>query len=173
MVIDAYADKLGADWTKHGDLCETAHVRVRGRIIELVKPLTYMNLSGTAVRKRMQASGLSASNVIIITDEYNFPTGRIHLKAGGSAGGHNGISSVIEELGTPQFWRLRCGIDRKFGPGELVDYVLSDFPADELQLVHNMVLRACTTLDNIASGGPSLAMQNTNRVEPDADPTRE
>lgn len=166
MVVDAFAAKHGLEWTTHGDLCQTSHARVRGRTIELVKPLTYMNLSGKAVRKRMQVCGLSASHVVVITDEYNFPTGRIHLKSGGSSGGHNGISSVMEDLATPNFWRLRCGIDRKFGPGELVDYVLADFPAGESQAVQEMITRAVDVIADIASSGPDLAMQKANRPLP-------
>lgn len=163
MVVDAFAAKHGLTWTTHGELCQTAQARVRGRTIELVKPLTYMNLSGRAVRKRMQACGLSPSHVVVITDEYNFPTGRIHLKSGGSSGGHNGISSVMEDLETPNFWRLRCGIDRKFGPGELVDYVLADFPPDESQVVDDMIARAVEVIADITSSGPDLAMQRANR----------
>ena len=163
MVVDAFAAKHGLTWTTHGELCQTAQARVRGRTIELVKPLTYMNLSGKAVRKRMLACGLSASHVVVITDEYNFPTGRIHLQSGGSSGGHNGISSVMEDLDTPTFWRLRCGIDRRFGPGELVDYVLADFPPDESHAVEDMITRAAEVIADIASSGPDLAMQRANR----------
>ena len=163
MVVDAYVARLGLVWTRHGDLYEAAQSRIRGRVVELIKPLTFMNLSGKAIRKRMNECGLSASSVVVVTDEYNFPTGRIHLKAGGSSGGHNGISSVMEELATASFWRLRCGIDRKFGPGELVDYVLADFPADEAAAVADMISRACEVLAEIASAGPDLAMQKANR----------
>jgi len=162
MVVDAFAQKHGLSWTRHGDLYEQTQARVRGRVIDLIKPLTYMNLSGKAIRKHMHACGLQATHVVVVTDEYNFPTGRIHLKAGGSAGGHNGIGSVIEELATQNFWRLRCGIDRKFGSSELVDYVLSDFPHDEAALVQNMIAKACDVLADIASGGPSSAMQRAN-----------
>lgn len=167
MVVDAFAAKHGLPWTKHGDLYEHAQARVRGRIVDLIKPLTYMNLSGKAIRKHMNACGLQPSSIVVVTDEYNFPTGRIHLKSGGSSGGHNGISSVMEDLGTPNFWRLRCGIDRKFGPGELVDYVLSDFPEDESTYVEAMISRACEVIGDIASGGPSTAMQKANRPATD------
>jgi PTH1 family peptidyl-tRNA hydrolase len=163
MVVDAYVAKLGLTWTRHGDLYEAAQARIRGRVVEFIKPLTFMNLSGQAIRKRMNECGLSPSSIVVITDEYNFPTGRIHLKAGGSSGGHNGIGSVMEELATPSFWRLRCGIDRKFGPGELVDYVLADFPAAEVELVADMISRSCDVLAEIASAGPDLAMQKANR----------
>ena len=163
MVVDAYVAKLGLAWTRHGDLYEAAQARIRGRVVEFIKPLTFMNLSGQVIRKRMNECGLSPSSIVVITDEYNFPTGRIHLKAGGSSGGHNGIGSVMEELATPSFWRLRCGIDRKFGPGELVDYVLADFPAAEVELVADMISRSCDVLAEIASAGPDLAMQKANR----------
>ena len=168
MVVDAFARKHGLTWTRHGDLYEWTQARVRGRIIDLIKPLTCMNLSGKAVRKHMNACGLQPNSVVVITDEYNFPTGRIHLKSGGSSGGHNGISSVMDELATPDFWRMRCGIDRKFGPGELVDYVLANFPENEKALVEMMISHACEVIGDIASGGPSAAMQKANRPAKDA-----
>jgi PTH1 family peptidyl-tRNA hydrolase len=138
--------------------------------VEFIKPLTFMNLSGKVIRKRMNECSLSPGGIVVITDEYNFPTGRIHLKAGGSSGGHNGIASVIEELSSASFWRLRCGIDRRFGPGELVDYVLADFPADEAAAVADMIARACNVLAEIASAGPDLAMQKANRPAPPPTP---
>jgi len=170
MVVDAFATKHGLAWVRHGDLYEYAQARVRGRIIDLIKPLTYMNLSGKAIKKHMNNCALQPSSVVVVTDEYNFPTGRIHLRSGGSSGGHNGIGSVMEELATADFWRLRCGIDRNFGPGQLVDYVLSDFPAQEGQLVESMIARACETISDVASGGPSSAMQKANRTDNEASP---
>lgn len=162
MVVDALATRRGLSWQHNSRLMDCTQWATHGRTIELVKPLTYMNLSGKAVLKRMQECGLGPQQVIVITDEYNFPTGKIHLRSGGSSGGHNGISSVIEELGTPNFWRLRCGIDRKFGPGELVEYVLHPFPKAESETVSQMIDDACAAIVEIIKAGPSLAMQRVN-----------
>lgn len=162
MVVDAFAQRNSLSWQRHSGLMDHLQWKSQGRVTEFVKPLTFMNLSGKAVKKRMQECGLGPRQVIIITDEYNFPTGRIHFKAGGSSGGHNGIASVMEELGTPDFWRLRCGIDRKFGPGELVDYVLRPFPADEADEVTSMVNSACAAIEQIVKAGPELAMKTIN-----------
>ncbi|OGU61078.1 MAG: aminoacyl-tRNA hydrolase, partial [Ignavibacteria bacterium GWF2_33_9] len=91
----------------------------------LVLPLTYMNLSGEAIIRVSIQYGIKPEHIIIILDEYNFPVGKIQIKSGGSDGGHNGVASVLSKLEKNTFYRLRMGIDHNFGPGELVDYVLS------------------------------------------------
>lgn len=125
-------------------------------------PQTYMNRSGIAAKRLLAQEGLPPDRLIAVVDEYNFPVGRIHLKLGGSDGGHNGIASIIAELGTPQFWRLRCGIDRKFGKGELVDYVLSPFSPDELPHVEAMIADAVAALERIAQVGIARAVSEIN-----------
>lgn len=162
MVVDALVSRSNLTWQHHSNLMDHAQWKSQGRTTEFIKPLTYMNLSGKAVKKRMVECGLGPRQVIVITDEYNFPTGKIHFKAGGSSGGHNGIASVMEELGTPDFWRLRCGIDRKFGPGELVDYVLRPFPPEESDTVAQMIDAACVAVAEIVKAGPELAMKTIN-----------
>lgn len=132
--------------------------------ITVLKPLTFMNLSGTAVRKKANFLGIAPGRCIVITDEYNFPVGRIHLRKGGSDGGHNGLTSIIQELNTTEFWRLRCGIGREFGPGGLVDYVLSPFPEAEQVLLGQAVHAAAEAIDTIVRVGAERAMQIVNRV---------
>ena len=107
---------------------------------------------------------MTPNDVIVVVDEYNFPTGRINLRPSGSDGGHNGLTSVIEELRTPNFWRLRCGIDRNFGPGGLVDYVLGTFPPEEHALRDQMIIDACRALDEITKHGPQRAMKAINSL---------
>lgn len=164
MVVDAFAEKYRAEWTVRDGKYAMARVRVLGAELLVVKPLTYMNLSGEAVAPLAVSNGLQPSRVVAITDEYNFPVGRVHLRCGGSSGGHNGISSLIEKLGTLDFWRLRCGIDRAFGPGELVEYVLAPFSAEEQEHVKKMIERGVQAIEEIAKSGPELAMQRINRA---------
>lgn len=164
MVVDTLVGKQRASWTEINKDVLQARIDVSSTELYVIKTLTYMNLTGTAVAPLARSYGLHPSQVVAITDEYNFPTGRIHLRRGGSSGGHNGIESLIENLESSDFWRLRCGIDRKFGPGELVDYVLSPFPPEEEVAVTRMVENAVLAIEAIAKGGPDQAMQEINRA---------
>ncbi|MCX7929242.1 MAG: aminoacyl-tRNA hydrolase [Chlorobi bacterium] len=139
-----------------------ATVRYARQEFAVALPTTYMNRSGIAARKLLARYSTAPDHLIAIVDEYNFPVGRIHLKFGGSDGGHNGIASLIEELGTDRFWRLRCGIGRDFGPGELSDYVLSPFPPDEHPLVDAMIANAVEALERIAKSGIARAASEVN-----------
>ncbi len=165
MVVDALAEALKAEWSRPSSLYDLAEVRFAGRQALLAKPLTYMNESGKAAKKLMGQHKLSPQQVVCVVDEYNFPVGKVHLRPEGSDGGHNGITSMIEELGTPKFWRLRCGIDRRFGPGGLVDYVLSPFESSDSDNLSLMLTRGVDALKLIMRLGPQQAMQQINRTE--------
>ncbi len=135
-----------------------------GEDVTVLKPLTFMNLSGSAVRRKVDQLGIAPGRCVVIADEYNFPVGRIHLRKGGSDGGHNGLTSLIQELNTTEFWRLRCGIGRDFGPGGLVDYVLSPFPESEHFLLGQAIKQAAEAIDAIVRQGAERAMQVVNRA---------
>ncbi len=140
----------------------SASLRIRGKSVLLMLPTTYMNLSGTAIVKAMGQYEVKAENVIIVVDEFNFPVGKVHVRQGGSDGGHNGTHSVIQELKTEKFWRMRCGIDKKFGMGELVDYVLREFSSDEIQARDAMIKRAADAVELIMKAGISRAISDIN-----------
>jgi len=125
-------------------------------------PLTYMNASGIAIRKIIAKYQIPIEKVVVIVDEYNFPVGKIHIKQGGSDGGHNGIASIITELENPNFIRLRCGISRNFGPGELIDYVLSDFPEEEMPIVNGMQEKAERAIAYLIEQGFARASSDIN-----------
>ena len=163
MVVDALVTHQKGSW-KEGKLADTCELTLAATRVLVVKPQTYMNLSGKAIAHFAAESSVPPSRIIAITDEYNFPTGRIHLKQGGSNGGHNGIASIIEELRTPDFWRLRCGIDRKFGPGELVEYVLAPFPNEEREALELMIRSSVAALEECLRHGPEIAMNRINRA---------
>ena len=128
----------------------------------LVKPTTYMNLSGRAVRDAMQFYKVPLEQVVIISDDIALPLGTLRLRMGGSDGGHNGLSSVIYELGTEDFARLRCGIGSNFHKGEQVKFVLSKFKADETKDAEDMVDRAAQACFEIAELGLAKAMNGVN-----------
>jgi len=163
-VVDSMVEKHRASWQVVGEQYCEASVLIMGKEFLILKPLTYMNLSGTAVSRVVKCNHMNPKQVVAVADECNFPTGRVHLRLGGSSGGHNGISSLIEELQSPNFWRLRCGIDRNFGAGELVGYVLAPFPPQETGLVASMISSAVLAVEEIALAGIELAMQKVNRA---------
>lgn len=121
-------------------------IQSAGQSILIALPTTYMNNSGKAVKRIMSKYSIAADNIIVILDEYNFPLGKIHLRKNGGDGGHNGIISIIEEIGTNQFFRLRCGIGKDFEQGEMANYVLSDFKQGEIELRNKMINDAVKSL---------------------------
>lgn len=165
MVGDRLVSRRESPWIQRDPLYDESVIRFARRSVVLLKPMTYMNLSGRAVKKILNKHQLTPQQLIVVVDEYNFPVGTVKLKAGGSDGGHNGIASVIQDVGTPNFWRLRCGIDREFGPGGLVDYVLSPFPPEQRLAVDAMVEDACDALEAIFKHGPQRAMKEINTQE--------
>lgn len=147
MVADAFAKKHTAEFTASA-LYALATTTYAGKRVHIAKPLTYMNDSGRAVRHLLGKCKAPVSSLVVVTDEYNFPVGKIRLSARGSDGGHNGMGSVIHELGTSEFMRLRLGIGHDFGPGELVNYVLSPFPSTEFDTVNAMIADAVALLEH-------------------------
>ena len=137
-------------------------MRVGQSRLMLIEPLTYMNLSGEAVAALVRMLKIDIKNIVAIVDEYNFPVGKVHLKRGGSDGGHNGISSLIDELGSADFYRLRCGIGRDFGPGGLVDYVLAPFDDTQTELRDQMIKHAVDAVKHLARIGAGRAMSDIN-----------
>lgn len=126
----------------------------RGRIAEcevlLVKPLTFMNLSGQAVGPLAKSLGVPPARVLVIADDLDLPTGKLRLREKGGAGGHNGHKSLISSLGTQEYPRLRVGISK--GDGATVDHVLSTFNPDERALIDDAVKLSCEILDLVLRG---------------------
>jgi len=133
-----------------------------GKEILIVKPTNYMNNSGLVAKYLKSKLNAKTSDFIILVDEYNFQVGKVHFKKGGSDGGHNGLSSIIYELEATDFWRLRLGIDNKFGTGQLVDYVLSNFDEKEKKYLEIAVNKAVKSLEYIIKFGSQRAMSEIN-----------
>ncbi len=163
MIVESLASKFNCKWQKERKYYLTKF-EYSGKTIHLCLPRTYMNLSGEAVLSLTTKLKITPKNIIAIVDEYNFPVGKIHFKLNGSDGGHNGISSLIELLGTSEFGRFRCGIGRDFGVGELVDYVLADFPANQKVIIDKMINNSIEGLLYLFENGIAKGMQfiNTN-----------
>jgi PTH1 family peptidyl-tRNA hydrolase len=162
MVLDALAASLGATFAPEKRWeCHLA----RTPDLWLVKPQTYMNLSGRAVRLVSKFFRLPPSEILAVHDDVDLPLGRLRLRAGGSAGGHNGIKSMIAELGTSDFPRLKLGVTAGQGRpdgGRLVGHVLGPFTADEKAAVAQVIDQAVTAIRRALSRGLEAAMNEFN-----------
>jgi PTH1 family peptidyl-tRNA hydrolase len=125
-------------------------------------PQTLMNNSGLAAKALLNRLNMQPENMLVVLDEYNFPVGKVHIKFGGNDGGHNGMKSIINELGTNDFYRLRCGIDRNFGMGELVNYVLSPFEQSEKNALEQMIEHSLIGIEYFLCNDPARAMSFIN-----------
>ena len=137
MILDYIAREKGFafDLKRHAFHAEFRH---KGKTVHFIKPTTYMNLSGKALRYWMQEKKIDVNNILVVTDDIALPFAKRRLKPGGSHGGHNGLRNIEETLGTKVFPRLRIGVGDNFAKGRQVDYVLSPFESneqDELPLV--------------------------------------
>lgn len=165
MVIDAFAQKFRIDVTKHEKEALTGTGRVAGGAVLIAKPLTYMNLSGNAVRLLTGAYADALTDVMIVYDDIDLPVGKLRIRPNGSSGTHNGMRSIVEQLASEQFPRLRFGV-RGASYAEtnrLRDYVLEDFEEQELPLVEGAVQRSLDALVLFARGDLRRAMNEFNR----------
>jgi PTH1 family peptidyl-tRNA hydrolase len=166
MVLDAFAKKFRIDITKHEKNAMTGSGRVAGGSVLVAKPLTFMNLSGDAVKLLLNAYAESPSDLMIVYDDIDLPTGRLRIRPSGSSGTHNGMRSIVSSLATESFPRLRFGV-RGASYSEtaprLRDYVLDDFDADEQPLVDAGIARAVDALVLFARGDLRRAMNEFNR----------
>ena len=137
-VLDAFAKASNTIFQdkRYGFVAETS---VRGRKLILLKPSTYMNLSGNAVRYWMQQEKIPLENILIIVDDLALPVGALRLKGQGSDGGHNGLKHIAATLGTTSYARLRFGIGSDFGKGHQVNFVLGAFNADEQKVIEQQL----------------------------------
>lgn len=139
MCIDRLAEKWGTtlNQMKFNGMYTTIH-RPEGKVM-LLKPLTYMNLSGECVRPMMDYFDIDIEDIIVIYDDLDLETGKLRLRQKGSAGGHNGIKSLIQHLGTQNFNRIRVGIDRPPAGMKVPDYVLSKFTKEEEPIIEEAI----------------------------------
>lgn len=161
-VLDAFARKFRIDIARHEKNALTGTGRVAGGSLMLAKPLTYMNLSGDAVRLLTNAYVESAADLMVVYDDIDLPLGRLRIRPNGSAGTHNGMRSIISTLGSENFPRLRIGIGAA-EQGRLRDYVLDEFTADEQPIVDRAVERAVDALVLFARGDLKRAMNQFNK----------
>ena len=173
MVVDAFARKFRIEVTRHEKSAHTGTGRVAGGSVMIAKPLTYMNLSGDAVKLLVNAYLESSDDLIVVYDDIDLPLGKLRIRPSGSSGTHNGMRSIVQTLGTERFPRLRVGIGASDG-GRLRDYVLDEFAADEQSVVDRAIERAVNALVLFARGDLKRAMNEFNRdEEPEKPPASE
>ena len=174
MVVDLVS-KHGANfaWTRSDRFsCDLAEGLLAGAPTLLVKPRTFMNLSGTSLAPLSRFHRASPERMVVVHDDVDLEPGRLKVKAGGGDGGHNGLRSLSESLGTGDYLRVRFGVGRP-ASGEVADHVLSDFDAAELEGVQRGIARAADAVTAILRNGPRDAMNRFNarpRPAEDAEP---
>jgi peptidyl-tRNA hydrolase, PTH1 family len=162
-VIDAIARDRDITLThEKGDVLGGSG-RFKGRTFAIAKPMTFMNRSGKSVLALMRRFNLQPDNVLVVYDDISLPQGRIRLRQGGSAGGHNGVQDIIDQLRTDAFPRLRLGIGSEFSRGRQAEYVLSPFLAEERIVMDEAVVRARDASLLFVTEGIVTAMNRSNR----------
>ncbi len=133
---------------------------VNGEKVILLKPLTYMNLSGESIRQLMDYYKIDVEDFVVLYDDLDIPVGKLRLRMKGSAGGHNGVKSTISHLGTQEFQRIRMGIDRPKNGMKVVDYVLGRFTSEEIPDVNHSIEKAADACEEWLNK-PFLQIMNT------------
>lgn len=161
MVLDRLSAVAGIPITKKGFSGLYGEGWWQGERLLLLKPSTYMNLSGRSVAEAVRFHKLTLNDVVVVHDDLDIPFGRIKLKKGGGHGGHNGLRSLLAELGSGDFTRVRIGIDRPTR-GEVVDYVLTSFGAEETSGLPFLLDGAVDAVESLLASGLEKTMSQFN-----------
>ena len=161
MVLDAWAQASNILF-ESGRYGSTATISFKGRKFTLLKPSTYMNLSGKAVRYWMNELKIPIENLLVLSDDLNIPFGTLRLRKNGSAGGHNGLTNINELIGTQDYARIRLGIGNEFGRGQQVDYVLGELSKEEKEQMPEICKRTIEGIKAWATIGADRAMNVVN-----------
>lgn len=160
MVIDELAGRGHATLAVHKKThTRAATVRIADQPVTLGVPMSYMNLSGGPVSALAHYQSVPAEWVIVVHDELDIPFGQVRLKRGGGAGGHNGLKDIIKALGTPEFLRVRVGIDRPPGSMDAATYVLKPFSATQRKELPMMISHAADAVETLLADGLEVAQQ--------------
>jgi len=162
MAVSALADELGLAFGKSKSSARIAEGDHNGRRLILAQPQRYMNRSGESVAPLMAYYQIEANHLMVIIDDADLPLGAVRLRKQGSAGGHNGLKSIIAHLGSSEFPRLRLGMGRPALNGEMADFVLSDFDKKEMVTVKVVLAHAVTSVLTYVTDGIDAAMNRFN-----------
>lgn len=160
-VLDQLAADLGGTW-ETGKNVMVCKVLFKSRILMLIKPQTYMNLSGKAVSHWMQLEKIKPDHLVVVTDDIALPPGKLRLKLKGSDGGHNGLKSIDASLNSQNYPRLRFGVGNDFFPGKQVEYVLGTWKTEEIEAIQNGITRSVDAIKMFVTIGPGQTMTAVN-----------
>lgn len=166
MVVDALAKAQStADNQLRWSLERKAYrteFRLKGRSVVMIKPTTYMNLSGEAIRYWMQAEKVPQENLLVVVDDIALPVGTLRMKKQGSGGGHNGLGNIEQLLGNSNYCRLRVGVGNNFSRGKQIDYVLGQFTSEEMAELEPKIDKAVEAIKCFCTQGADRAMNQYN-----------
>ena len=159
--VDALAATHGANYWKSEAGCQVAHVRIAGREVVLAKPQDYMNTSGGPLSKLMRQLKVAPNEVLVVHDEVDLPAGTVRAKFGGGLNAHNGLRSISNKLGTPDFARVRCGIGRPPGKMSVADYALRQLKGKYLEEFELLAMDAARVCEACVKDGISRVVENS------------
>jgi PTH1 family peptidyl-tRNA hydrolase len=162
LVLDRIADNHKLDFTTQR-LADKAEFRFKGKQLHLIKPNTYMNLSGKAITYWLQELKIPKENLLVIVDDLALPFGTLRMRTKGSSAGHNGLKNIEQLLGGQEYARLRFGIGSEFQKGQQVDYVLSNFSQDEFKGLPALMDKAEEMVKSFCTIGPERTMNFFNQ----------
>lgn len=164
MTLDAWADAAGVTFQtqRYGDVAE---ISFKGRKLTLLKPSTYMNLSGNAVRYWMNKLNIPVESILVICDDLNLPFGTLRMRKKGSDGGHNGLKNIQELLGTQDYPRIRIGIGNNFQKGGQVNFVIGSMTDEEKAAMPEICNSVISGIKDFVTIGPDRAMNIFNTVK--------
>ena len=161
-IADRLAKDLEASFTTQR-MAQVAEMKYRGRTLVVIKPTTYMNLSGKAVKYWLDQEKIPMENLLVVNDDIALPLGALRLRKKGADAGHNGLTDIIEKLGTNEFCRLRVGIGNDYPQGHLVDYVLGEWKPSEKPIMDQTVDKAVEAIKSFVLQGPDRTMTEFNK----------
>jgi len=164
-VMDLFAEKFSLKFKKKWR-AEYAECEDEGNKYIFIKPMTYMNSSDEAIKKFAKKNSVKAEDIIVIYDEMSLKVGRLRLRLGGSAGGHNGVKSILQYFGGADFFRVRIGVDHPGKGADIADYVLSDFTLSEMALISRAVSASVDAVLMLCTKGCDAAMNTFNGTVP-------
>ena len=161
-IADRLAKDLEATFTT-GRLAQVAEMRFKGKTLVVIKPTTYMNLSGKAVKYWLNEENIPIENLLVVNDDIALPLGTLRLRKQGADGGHNGLTDIIEKLGTNVFCRLRFGLGDDFPRGRQIDFVLGKWKPSEEPIVNEKADVAVEIIKSFVTQGPDRTMNLYNK----------
>jgi len=161
LILDQLADQQKVTF-QNGRLAEKAEFKLKGKSFHLIKPSTYMNLSGKAIAYWLNELKIPKENLLVIVDDIALPFGSLRLRTRGSSAGHNGLKNIELVLGGQDYNRLRVGIGNEFGKGQQVEYVLSNFSQEEFQKLPGIMKKANEMIISFCLAGAAITMSQFN-----------